>query len=75
MKSLKLILCLLIIPVLSFSQDLSTYDLTCGHRKNPVGTDVPQPRLSWKIKKSARLPCWPSPRLAFPSVIPSSVSA
>ncbi len=52
MKSLKLILCLLIIPVLSFSQDLSTYDLTCGHRKNPVGTDVPQPRLSWKIKGS-----------------------
>ena len=50
MKSLKLLLCLLIIPVLSFSQDLSTYDLTCGHRKNPVGTDVPQPRLSWKIK-------------------------
>ncbi len=52
MKSLKLILCLLIIPAFLFSQDLSTYDLTCGHRKNPVGTDVPQPRLSWKIKGS-----------------------
>jgi len=52
MKSLKLILCLLIIPAFSFSQDLSTYDLTCGHRKNPVGTDVPQPRLSWKIQGS-----------------------
>jgi len=52
MKSLKLILCLLIIPAFLFSQDLSTYDLTCGHRKNPVGTDVPQPRMSWKIKGS-----------------------
>jgi len=52
MKSLKLILFLLIIPAISFSQDLSAYDLTCGHRKNPVGTDVPQPRLSWKLKGS-----------------------
>jgi len=52
MKSLRILLCLLFFPALSFSQDLSTYDLTCGHRKNPVGTDVPQPRLSWKIQGS-----------------------
>jgi alpha-L-rhamnosidase len=50
MKSLRILLCLLFIPALSFSQDLSTYDLTCEHKNNPVGTDVLQPRLSWKLK-------------------------
>ena len=50
MKSLRFLLYLLFIPALSFSQDLSTYDLTCGYKKNPVGTDVLQPRLSWKLK-------------------------
>ena len=50
MKSLRILLCILFIPALSFSQDLSTYDLTCGHKNNPVGTDVLQPRLSWKLK-------------------------
>jgi alpha-L-rhamnosidase len=50
MKSLRFLLYLLFIPALSFSQDLSTYDLTCEHKNNPVGTDVLQPRLSWKLK-------------------------
>jgi alpha-L-rhamnosidase len=50
MKSLRILLCLLFFPALSFSQDLSTYDLTCEHKNNPVGTDVLQPRLSWKLK-------------------------
>jgi alpha-L-rhamnosidase len=52
MKSLKFLLCLLFIPSVSFSQELSTYDLTFEHRINPVGTDILQPRLSWKIKGS-----------------------
>jgi len=50
MKSIKFLLFLLIIPALSFSQDLSIYDLTFEHRINPVGTDILQPRLSWKLK-------------------------
>ena len=50
MKSLRILLYLLFIPALSFSQDLSTYDLTCEHKNNPVGTDVLLPRLSWKLK-------------------------
>jgi alpha-L-rhamnosidase len=50
MKSFKFLLFLLFIPALSFSQDLSTYDLTFEHRINPVGTDILQPRLSWKLK-------------------------
>jgi alpha-L-rhamnosidase len=50
MKSLRFLLYLFFIPVITFSQDLTTYDLTCEHKKNPVGTDILQPRLSWKLK-------------------------
>ena len=50
MKSLKFFLYLLFIPAFSFSQDLTTYDQTVEHKTNPVGTDVLQPRLSWKLK-------------------------
>jgi alpha-L-rhamnosidase len=50
MKALKLLLCLLFIPAMTFSQELSIYDLTSEHKTNPVGMDVLQPRLSWKIK-------------------------
>lgn len=49
MKLLRLIFLMLLIPVMAFSQDLSVYDLTCEHRTNPVGTDIKNPRLSWKI--------------------------
>ncbi len=52
MKSFKLILYLLLVPAVSFSQDLSAYDLTCEHKKNPVGIDNLQPRFSWKIKST-----------------------
>lgn len=50
MKSLRLFLLLLFIPAIAFSQDLSVYDLTSEHKKNPVGMDVPNPRLSWKLR-------------------------
>lgn len=30
-------------------QALSTYDLSCEHKTNPVGIDNTQPRLSWKL--------------------------
>jgi len=49
MKSLKLFLFLLIIPGFIFAQNLSVKDLTCEHKINPVGIDILQPRLSWKI--------------------------
>lgn len=53
MKSLRLLFLLLTVPALAFSQDLSVYDLSCEHRTNPVGTDVSNPRLSWKIGSDA----------------------
>lgn len=53
MKSLRLLFLLLTVPALAFSQDLFVYDLSCEHRTNPVGTDVSNPRLSWKIGSDA----------------------
>ncbi|MDX9947658.1 MAG: family 78 glycoside hydrolase catalytic domain [Bacteroidales bacterium] len=50
MKSLRIFLLLLFIPAFVFSQDLSVYDLTTEHKKNPAGLDVSNPRLSWKLK-------------------------
>ncbi|MBN1791131.1 MAG: family 78 glycoside hydrolase catalytic domain, partial [Bacteroidales bacterium] len=50
MKSLRIFLLLLFIPSIAFSQDLSVYDLTSEHKNNPVGLDVPNPRLSWKLR-------------------------
>jgi alpha-L-rhamnosidase len=34
--------------------DLKVSQLTCEYRINPVGTDVLQPRLSWKLESSRR---------------------
>jgi alpha-L-rhamnosidase len=50
MKSLKLSLIFLILSGAVLAQDLNLSDLTCEHKKNPVGIDAMQPRLSWKIK-------------------------
>jgi alpha-L-rhamnosidase len=53
MKSFKLFLFLIFLSGNAFSQkDLSVYDLSCEHKSNPVGVDVLQPRLSWKIKSA-----------------------
>src|SRR5450759_3467644 len=49
MKSFKLSLILLCLMASTFAQDLSVKDLTCEHKKNPIGIDVTQPRFSWKI--------------------------
>ncbi|TAL67774.1 MAG: alpha-L-rhamnosidase [Bacteroidetes bacterium] len=35
-----------------YSQDLFVKELTCEHKKNPMGIDVLQPRFSWKITGS-----------------------
>lgn len=49
MKLLKLTLLLIFISGTIYSQDLVLKDLTCEHKKNPVGIDVVKPRFSWKI--------------------------
>jgi alpha-L-rhamnosidase len=49
MKSLKLTLVFLCLFGGSYAQDLSVKDLTCEHKKDPIGLDVKQPRFSWKI--------------------------
>ncbi|HOX75601.1 MAG TPA: glycoside hydrolase family 78 protein [Bacteroidales bacterium] len=49
MKQLKISILLFIISGSLIAQSLTVSDLTCEFRINPVGIDVPQPRLSWKI--------------------------
>ncbi|NRA48014.1 MAG: family 78 glycoside hydrolase catalytic domain [Phaeodactylibacter sp.] len=31
---------------------MSIYDLQCEHKTDPIGIDIPAPRLSWKLKQS-----------------------
>jgi alpha-L-rhamnosidase len=52
MKSLKSFLFLLLISGSVLAQNLSVKDLSCEHKINPIGIDVLQPRLSWKITGS-----------------------
>ncbi|MDP4222273.1 MAG: glycoside hydrolase family 78 protein [Bacteroidota bacterium] len=52
MNELRLFIILTLISANVFSQDLSVYDLSCEHKKNPLGVDVLNPRLSWKINAS-----------------------
>ena len=49
MKSLKLALILFCLTGVVLAQELTIYDLTSDHKKDPIGTDVKQPRFSWKI--------------------------
>jgi len=49
MKLIKLTLLLLFIGGPVFAQDLLVKELTCEHKKNPIGIDIMQPRFSWKI--------------------------
>jgi alpha-L-rhamnosidase len=49
MKSFKLTLVFLCLFGGAYSQDLSVKELTCEHKKNPIGIDITHPRFSWKI--------------------------
>lgn len=49
MKRFNSLLILVLFPVTLFPKDISTYDLSCEHRRNPIGIDILQPLLSWKI--------------------------
>lgn len=53
MKLLKLVLLLLLTQSLS-AQKLLVSDLSCEHKINPMGIDLAQPRLSWKINGTGR---------------------
>ena len=53
MKLLRLVLLLLITQSLS-AQKLLVSDLYCEHKINPMGIDVAQPRVSWKINGTGR---------------------
>ena len=53
MKSIRLSLILIALSTIIAAQDLSLYDLTCEHKVNPLGVDVMQPRLSWKLNSTA----------------------
>jgi len=48
MKLLRIVLLILLTQNL-FAQKLTISQLSCEHLINPIGVDVPQPRLSWKI--------------------------
>ncbi|WP_423148428.1 family 78 glycoside hydrolase catalytic domain [Rubrolithibacter danxiaensis] len=45
-----LLSCSFVLP--AFSQKLKVYDLTCEYQNNPLGIDVVNPRLSWKLQSS-----------------------
>jgi alpha-L-rhamnosidase len=49
MKSVIFSFFVLCFSVTVFAQELSIKDLTCEHKKNPIGIDISQPRFSWKI--------------------------
>ncbi|MGD0342696.1 MAG: alpha-L-rhamnosidase N-terminal domain-containing protein, partial [Bacteroidales bacterium] len=49
MKSIKLIILLFFIFGRIYSQDITVKNLTTEHKKDPLGIDAVQPRLSWKI--------------------------
>ena len=49
MKSIRFIIAALCLSGSLFAQDLTVGSLTVEHRKDPVGIDATQPRLSWKI--------------------------
>ena len=54
MRSLNLFLIMSIFSANVFTQGLTVKDLTCEHKKNPIGIDAMQPRFSWKIDGSVR---------------------
>jgi alpha-L-rhamnosidase len=51
---LKICFLILLLHQSAYSQKLSVYDLTCEHKVNPIGIDVKEPSLSWKIKSEGK---------------------
>jgi alpha-L-rhamnosidase len=51
---MRLLFLLLFFPGALGAQSLTISDLTCEHRTDPIGIDVTQPRLSWKINSEKR---------------------
>jgi len=42
------------LPVCAVDGQLRPVDLHCEYRKNPLGIDAPQPRLSWILEATDR---------------------
>jgi len=53
MKSLKISIFFIFLAGSIIAQTLSVNNLTCEYRRNPLGIDAKQPRLSWKITGSS----------------------
>lgn len=53
MKVFKLAI-LLLIAQFAVAQKITVTDLSCEHKIDPIGLDVVQPRLSWKLNSTAR---------------------
>ena len=53
MKLLRIAL-LLMMSTSVVAQKTTVADLSCEHKINPIGVDVAQPRMSWKLKSAAR---------------------
>jgi alpha-L-rhamnosidase len=49
MKLIKLSFVIITLCSNIVAQDLTVKDLTCEHRKDPIGIDILKPRFSWKI--------------------------
>lgn len=52
MKSIRLLILLLPLSGITLAQDIALYDLTCEHKRDPVGIETQHPRFSWKITSS-----------------------
>ncbi len=54
MKFLGTLVITLLLSGAVISQDLEVFDLSVEHKKNPMGLETSTPRLSWKLKSSAK---------------------
>nr|WP_299067005.1 glycoside hydrolase family 78 protein [uncultured Allomuricauda sp.] len=54
MKNIKILLFLLM-AIQSYSQNLKPIKMVCEYLHNPMGMDIPNPRLSWQIKTDTTL--------------------
>lgn len=54
MRKLTITLFALVLSIQTFSQSLQIADVRCEYKYNPIGVDLTNPRLSWKINSSER---------------------
>ncbi len=54
MKIINTLLLVILYCSSSIAQDLKIYDLSVEHKKNPMGLETQNPRLSWKIRSEQK---------------------